>query len=146
MITLQESILSKTDGKVAGAKDVVKEQSVSDLIHKCLPQLSKLYLGLGSRWEFGSDNWGTPIHPGDTVLFMENTFDIEDLMIGVVASHADKNGCHIVVTGKAAKSGGNPDDLYDDCIQHLVPGTSMVVLAHEKDTKKILDMIIKLLK
>lgn len=143
---IDESLLSKTDSKVSNAKGTAKELMMSDFIHGLLPQLNKTYLGFGSRWEFGSDDWGTPIRPGDLVIFMEDSHDIEATAIGVVASLADKNGCHVVVTGKAGKSGGNPDDPYDDCIQYLIPGTSMIVLAHEGDTKRMLNMIIKLLK
>lgn len=143
---IDESLLSKTDSKVSNAKGTAKELVMSDFIHGLLPQLNKTYLGFGSRWDFGSDAWGTPIQPGDLVIFMEDSHDIEAMAIGVVASLADKNGCHVVVTGKAGKSGGNPDDPYDDCIQYLIPGTSIIVLAHEGDTKRMLNMIIKLLK
>lgn len=143
---IDESLLSKTDSKVSNVKGTVKELVMSDFIHGLLPQLNKTYLGFGSRWDFGSDAWGTPIRPGDLVIFMEDSHDIEAMAIGVVASLADKNGCHVVVTGKAGKSGGNPDDPYDDCIQYLIPGTSIIVLAREGDTKRMLNMIIKLLK
>lgn len=143
---IDESLLSKTDSKVSNVKGTVKELVISDFIHGLLPQLNKTYLGFGSRWDFGSDAWGTPIRPGDLVIFMEDSHDIEATAIGVVASLADKNGCHVVVTGKAGKSGGNPDDPYDDCIQYLIPGTSIIVLAREGDTKRMLNMIIKLLK
>ena len=143
---IDESLLSKTDSKVSNAKGTAKELVMSDFIHGLLPQLNKTYLGFGSRWDFGSDSWGTPIRPGDLVIFMEDSHDSEATAIGVVASLADKNGCHVVVTGKAGKSGGNPDDPYDDCIQYLIPGTSIIVLAHEGDTKRMLNMIIKLLK
>lgn len=143
---IDESLLSKTNSKVSNVKGTVKELVMSDFIHGLLPQLNKTYLGFGSRWDFGSDAWGTPIRPGDLVIFMEDSHDIEAMAIGVVASLADKNGCHVVVTGKAGKSGGNPDDPYDDCIQYLIPGTSIIVLAREGDTKRMLNMIIKLLK
>ena len=143
---IDESMLSKTDSKVSNAKGTAKELVMSDFIHGILPQLNKTYLGFGSRWEFGSDAWGTPIRLGDLVVFQEDTHGQWDAVIGVVASLADKNGCHVVVTGKSSKSGGNPDDPYDDCIQYLIPGTSMFVLAHEGDTKRMLNMIIKLLK
>lgn len=143
---IDESLLSKTDSKVSNAKGTAKELVMSDFIHGILPQLNKTYLGFGSRWDFGSDSWGTPIRPGDLVIFQEDTHGQWDTVLGVVASLADKNGCHVVVTGKAGKSGGNPDDPYDDCIQYLIPGTSMLVLAHEGDTKRMLNMIIKLLK
>ena len=101
---IDESLLSKTDSKVSNAKGTAKELVMSDFIHGLLPQLNKTYLGFGSRWDFGSDSWGTPIRPGDLVIFMEDSYDIEATAIGVVASLADKNGCHVVVTGKAGNN------------------------------------------
>jgi hypothetical protein len=144
MKNLSESILSKTSDKVVDAKKTSEELRVVDHVFSVLPTISKLYTSLGGKADIDLDFWGTKIHPGDLVIVSYDLYGETDHSIGIVVSHMMSDHTYRVALTKAFGN-GNEDDPYDKCTTVNVPSEDIIVLAHEKNVKPMLNLLTKLL-
>lgn len=144
MKNLSESILSKTSDKVVDAKKTAEELRVVDHVFSVLPTISKLYTSLGGRADIDLDFWGTKIHPGDLVIVSYDLYGETDHSIGIVVSNVMSDNTIRVALTKAFGTGNN-DDPYDKCTTVNVPSEDIIVLAHEKNVKPMLNLLTKLL-
>lgn len=144
MKNLSESILSKTPDKVVNAKKTAEELRVVDHVFSVLPTISKLYTTLGGRADIDLDFWGTKIRPGDLVIVSYDLYGETDHSIGIVVSNVMSDNTIRVALTKAFGN-GNEDDPYDKCTTVNVPSEDIIVLAHEKNVKPMLNLLTKLL-
>lgn len=144
MITLQESILSKTSDKVADSKKTVEELRLADHVFSFLPTISKLYTTLGGKADVDLDFWGTKVQPGDLVIVSYDLYGETDHSVGIVVSHLMSDNTYRVALTKAFGTGNN-DDPFDKCHTVNVPSEDLIVLAHEKNVKPMLNLLTKLL-
>lgn len=144
MKNLSESILSKTSDKVVDAKKTAEELRVVDHVFSVLPTISKLYTTLGGRADIDLDFWGTKIRPGDLVIVSYDLYGETDHSIGIVVSNVMSDNTIRVALTKAFGN-GNEDDPYDKCTTVNVPSEDIIVLAHEKNVKPMLNLLTKLL-
>jgi len=144
MKNLSESILSKTSDKVVDVKKTTEELRVVDHVFSVLPTISKLYTTLGGRADIDLDFWGTKIRPGDLVIVSYDLYGETDHSIGIVVSNVMSDNTIRVALTKAFGN-GNEDDPYDKCTTVNVPSEDIIVLAHEKNVKPMLNLLTKLL-
>lgn len=144
MKNLSESILSKTPDKVVNAKKTAEELRVVDHVFSVLPTISKLYTTLGGRADIDLDFWGTKIRPGDLVIVSYDLYGETDHSIGIVVSNVMSDNTIRVALTKAFGN-GNEDDPYDKCTTVNVSSEDIIVLAHEKNVKPMLNLLTKLL-
>lgn len=144
MKNLSESILSKTSDKVVDAKKTAEELRIVDHVYSVLPTISKLYTSLGGRTDIDLDFWGTKVQPGDLAIVSYDLYGETDYSIGIVVSHLMSDNTYRVALTKAFGN-GNEDDPYDKCTTVNVPSGELIVLAHEKNVKPMLNLLTKLL-
>lgn len=144
MKNLSESILSKTSDKVVDAKKTAEEIRVVDHVFSVLPTISKLYTSLGGRADIDLDFWGTKIRPGDLVIVSYDLYGETDHSVGIVVSNVMSDNTIRVALTKAFGN-GNEDDPYDKCTTVNVHSEDLIVLAHEKNVKPMLNLLTKLL-
>lgn len=144
MKNLSESILSKTSDKVVDAKKTAEELRIVDHVFSVLPTISKLYTTLGGRADVDLDFWGTKIRPGDLVIVSYDLYGETDHSIGIVVSHLMSDNTYRVALTKAFGN-GNVDDPFDKCTTVNVQSEDLIVLAHEKNVKPMLNLLTKLL-
>jgi hypothetical protein len=144
MKNLSESILSNTSDKVVDAKKTAEELRIVDHVYSVLPTISKLYTSLGGRVDIDLDFWGTKVLPGDLAIVSYDLYGETDYSIGIVVSHLMSDNTYRVALTKAFGN-GNEDDPYDKCTTVNVHSGELIVLAHEKNVKPMLNLLTKLL-
>lgn len=144
MKNLSESILGKTSDKVVDAKKTAEELRIVDHVYSVLPTISKLYTSLGGRADIDLDFWGTKVQPGDLVIVSYDLYGETDHSVGIVVSHLMSDNTYRVALTKAFGN-GNEDDPYDKCTTVNVQSEDLIVLAHEKNVKPMLNLLTKLL-
>jgi hypothetical protein len=90
------------------------------------------------------DFWGTKVLPGDLVIVSYDLYGETDHSIGIVVSHVMSDNTFRVALTKAFGN-GDKDDPYDKCTTVNVPSEDLIVLAHEKNVKPMLNLLTKLL-
>ena len=138
---IHEGILSGQEETLNTGDVIAKKMKEVESIKKNLFILDILWKN-SSGGSNKQDFFGRDIRIGDVVLANIGDNTTDDWSFGIVVEEPDKYGdnCRIIVSNTRIP-GNNENDPYTDCIDYYVPSKNIFVLARNKKSKQILQII-----
>lgn len=138
---IHEGILSGQEETLNTGDVIAKKMKEVESIKKNLFILDILWKN-SSGGSSKQDFFGRDIRIGDVVLANIGDNTIDDWSFGIVVEEPDRYGdnCRIIVSNTRFY-GNNEKDPYTDCIDYYIPSKSIFVLARNKKSKQILQII-----